>query len=70
MHGDMGFAGWGVMIVPTLVWLGFVVVIAWGAWSTFRTRREPDSALDLLKDSYARGRITRDEYLQAKNDLV
>jgi uncharacterized membrane protein len=34
-----------------------------------RDRRQPAAPLDLLKEGYARGQITREQFEQTKKDL-
>lgn len=77
MWGDMGYGlGWTMgihMISMVLFWiliiLGIVVLVRWiggsssGAASTSRT------ALDILKERYARGEIDRHEFEEKKHDL-
>jgi putative membrane protein len=70
MHGDMGNWGWSMMAFMPLLWLGVPALIAWAVWAASRPRREPATPLDLLKESYARGEITRDEFQQTKEDLT
>jgi len=72
MHGfgGMGFGmGWG--------WIIGIVVIAVVIWLAVRTTyqsRNQDisgnkSALDILKERYARGEINREEFEEKKRDL-
>jgi putative membrane protein len=69
MHGDMGL--WGFMMIPmALFWMGFPALILWAGWSAFRPRADRSHALDLLKETYARGQITRDQFEQARKDLA
>jgi len=67
-HGwGMGFGMllfWGVLIVALVV-LGKYI---WGP-RTGEGRVSDKSALDLLKERYARGEIERDEFEQKKRDL-
>jgi putative membrane protein len=53
--------------------VGFVVLIVWavGAVSRGGTSREPErpTALDILRERYARGEITQQEFEQAKKTL-
>ncbi len=63
-YGGMGFGMlifWGLLIAA-------LVVLLRGTYGT--EKREPEkSALDLLKERYARGEIGRDEFEQIKRDL-
>ena len=71
MHdGDMGSLGWSMVVVMPLLWLGLPALIAWAIWAASRSRTEPATPLDLLKQSYARGQITHAEYEQAKKELA
>ncbi len=70
MHGDMGAWGWWMMAVVPLLWLGLPALIAWAVWAAARPRRESATPLELPKESYARGQITRDQFDQAKGDLA
>lgn len=70
MHGDMGAWGWWMMAFMPLLWLGLPALIAWVVWAAARPRHESATSLDLLKDRYARGEITREQFDQAKGDLA
>lgn len=70
MHGDMGAWGWWMMVLMPLIWISLPALIAWAVWAAARPRSGSPTLLDLLKDSYARGRITRDQFEQAKKDLA
>lgn len=81
MHGwDLG---WGTMILGGLLMLLFwIVVIALAFWAIralTRTGRDRDegrpldlhenTALEILKQRYARGEISREEYQEMRRDL-
>jgi putative membrane protein len=73
-YGFVGVAlGWIWMLGGLLVMVGFVVLIVWavGAVSRRNTNREPErpTALDILRERYARGEITQQEFEQAKKTL-
>lgn len=70
MHGDMGAWGWGMMVVGPLLWLGLLTLIAWAAWAVVRPKREPATPVDVLKETYARGQITHDQFEQMKKELA
>ena len=68
-HGAWMFGGWLMMLV---IWLVPFVALFVGLKALFgRTdpRTVTKSALDLLDEAYARGAISRDEYLQKRDDL-
>lgn len=58
-YGDMGSGHWIMMVVAALPWMGFMALIGAMAWAAIRFRRESATPLDLLKETYARGQITR-----------
>ena len=70
---DGGALGWIWMLGGLLVMVGFVVLIVWavGAVSRGGTSREPErpAPLDILRERYARGEITQEEFEQAKRTL-
>jgi putative membrane protein len=70
---DGGGLGWMWMLGGLLVMVGFVVLIVWavGVVSRGVTSREPErpTALDILRERYARGEITQQEFEQAKKTL-
>ncbi len=75
--GDYGWSwgwGWGMGIGMLLYW-GLLIAAIFallkltsGQGSAIGRAREK-SALDLLKERYARGEIEREEFLQKKHDL-
>ena len=69
---DGGGLGWVWMLGGLLVMVGFVVLIVWAIGAANRgTIREPErpTALDMLRERYARGEITQQDFEQAKKTL-
>lgn len=74
--GDYGWGwGWGGMGFGMLLFWGLliaaIVLLAKGSWgsSACGKREREKSALDILKERYARGEIEREEFEQKKKDL-
>lgn len=75
MWGNMGNYGWGGMGFGMLLFWGLLIVAVvflvrstWGPGACSGRNREK-TALDLLKERYARGEIEREEFEQKKRDL-
>lgn len=68
MH--MGVWGGFMMAAMGLLWLALPALIGWVAWTAARPRHQDRSPLDILKERYAQGQITHDQYEQTKEDLV
>ncbi len=65
-----GFGGLG-MLVMALFWIGAILLIVWGVSRLFPTQ-QPNvgpNALEILKQRYARGEISREEFTQASEAL-
>ncbi|HXF65205.1 MAG TPA: SHOCT domain-containing protein [Burkholderiales bacterium] len=78
MWGDYGWGwGWGMglgMISMVLFWvlvvLGIVILVRWIAAGTHSASQPAArTALDILKERYARGEIGREEFEQKKRDI-
>lgn len=69
------FPGWwmGIGLLWSLIFWGAIVfLIVWGV-RTLTSRREerpPHDPLTILKERYARGEITREQYEQMRQDLL
>ncbi|NKE70243.1 SHOCT domain-containing protein [Candidatus Manganitrophus noduliformans] len=61
---------WGLVGLALLVLLiaGIVWVVRWGFSST--QARSSERAIELLKERYARGEISKEEYEEKKRDLA
>ena len=69
--GMMGGFGWLGMLTMLLFWIGVIALVIWGLNTLFSARQasvEPD-ALEILKRRYARGEISREEFVQAREAL-
>lgn len=70
-YGMMAGMGWLGLLMMALFWIGVILLVVWGLSNAFPGRRqaaEPD-AEEILKRRYARGEISREEYLQASATL-
>ncbi len=74
--GIMGGFGW-MWLMPVL-WIVFLGLIIWAIVALVRRSSEPrgqdssktTSALEVLKERYARGEIKKEEYDEKKRDLA
>ena len=69
MHPMWGMMGLGMMLMMFAFWavviVGIVLAIRWG----MSQGRPTDTALDILRQRYARGDISREEFEAKKKDL-
>jgi len=69
-----GMMGWGwilMIIFWALVIIGVIFLIMWLAGRSQTNRgRGPDSALEILRERYAKGEINKEEFEQKKRDLM
>jgi uncharacterized membrane protein len=60
-----------MMVVGTIVSLAILVALGFLVWSVVRRlRTSRDEALAILRERYARGEITRDEFESRHRDLA
>ena len=62
----------GMMMFMVLGWLLLVVALVAGAWWLVRTvaPHRRDDAVTILRERYARGAISREEYESRRRDLA
>jgi putative membrane protein len=76
MMGGWGYPygmGWGFMLVGMLIPLIFVILVVVGAYLWLTSRKEPpesDRAIAILNERYAKGEITKEQYLEMKENLT
>ena len=71
---DMGLAGWLWVIGGLAFVIGLVVLIVWAVTNVGRRaddsiRPAEKTPLDILRERYARGEITADEFAEARRIL-
>ena len=70
-YSAMAGFGWLGMLVMALFWIGVIVLVVWGLGHVFPTR-QPRVELDaeeILMQRYARGEISHEEFVQAREAL-
>ena len=72
-HGYYG-AGWWMIIPGALFWFSLMALAFWGFRRVGRHDNTPmigwrKAPLDILKERYARGEITKQEFEEIKRDL-
>ena len=76
--GWNGFSGWGWigMIVMTIFWVSLVAVVVYAVSRAFAHPTQPgsgpsgeDRAMRLLRERFARGEITEEEYRRVSSSL-
>jgi putative membrane protein len=64
---------WGFMFVGMLIPLIFIILVAVGAYLWLTSRKEPaesGKAIGILNERYAKGEITKEQYLEMKENLT
>ena len=73
IHGPsmMAGMGWPGVLLMLLLWGGAIALVLWGVFGLFPTRQVhvEAEALEILRLRYARGEISREEFLQASESL-
>lgn len=74
MYGwDMGGGGWLWALGGLVVLIALVCLIVWAVNSSSRANRGPDERrpepLDILRERYARGVISKEQFEEAKRTL-
>lgn len=76
MMGGWGYPygmGWGFMFVGMLIPLVFIILVVAGAYLWLTSRKEPaesEKAIAILNERYAKGEITKEQYLEMKENLT
>lgn len=62
--GMMAGAGWLGLLTTGLFWIGIILLAVWGVSVLFPTTQRTTGldALEILKQRYARGEISREEF--------
>ena len=71
----MNWAGFGFGWLWMLLWwvliiLVIVSVVKWLSDNQGSTKKDGNNALDILKERYAKGEITKEQFEQMKKDIV
>ena len=69
---DMMWGMPGMMMLGTILWLGFLIALGFGVWWVVSQMRPVprDQALEVLRERYARGEISREEFEARRRDLA
>lgn len=67
--GFMWFGGIGMVLFWVLVILAIAALVRWVSGRGGPAAAEPPTALNILKQRYARGEIDREEFEQRRRDL-
>jgi putative membrane protein len=69
--GLMAGVGWLGMLTMLLFWVGVLALVIWGVSSLFPTQRltTENDAIEIVQQRFARGELSREEYLQAIETL-
>ena len=70
-YGLMAGMGWWGILTMVLFWAGVIALIIWGvsALTTQRPMAAIPDALEVLRQRYARGEISQEEFIQARETL-
>lgn len=70
-YGMMAGMGWLGILTMLLFWVGVLALVIWGVSNLFPTPQltTENDAVEIVRRRFARGEISREEYLQAVETL-
>lgn len=69
MHWINGFGGGWMMILWGIIIIGLIAILV-RLFSGRNNRPDVKSAMDILKERYAKGEINTEEFKEKKNELI
>jgi putative membrane protein len=70
-QGTIG--GWGIfgIVMMVVFWIAIIALVVWGIkrFTQETTTSTSNGALDIAKERYAKGEISKEEFEQIKRDL-
>lgn len=74
MMGMMGYGWWWFMPITAIIFLTLIALITYYLvtalpWQGKREAKNNGSYMQILKERYARGEITKEQFLEMKNEL-
>jgi putative membrane protein len=70
-YPGMGWLGWGGLIFPLIFWAALIFLfVALFRGSRRHEETEDNTALDILKQRYAKGEITKKDFEEMKKDIA
>jgi putative membrane protein len=69
--GMMAGMGWLGIVTLLLFWLGVLALVIWGVSNLLPTRKldTEGDAVEIVRQRFARGELSREEYVQAMETL-
>lgn len=69
--GMMAGMGWLGILTMLLFWVGVLALVLWGVSNLFPNRQPAteSDAVEIVRQRFARGEISREEYMQAVETL-
>lgn len=67
--GNGGFFGWGGGFL-TMLWPILLIVVVFYLFQNKKEVKDDHSAIRILKEEYAKGKITKEEFLDKKKDIL
>lgn len=71
--GDGVIGGWQIfgMVMMGVFWIAIIALVVWGIkrFTHEKTTSTSSGALDIAKERYAKGEISKQEYEEIKNNL-
>lgn len=64
-----GAGAWIMMALMVIFWGGLIFLIVWGIKKLTERSTPRRDYIDILKERYARGEITKEEYERLRRDL-
>ena len=69
-YGNMFGWGFGGVIIMSVFWVVIILLVVWLIQGFSGKTKQERTALDILKERYAKGEINKEEFETKKKDLI